>query len=392
MTTRIESHQLKIDARLHRFIETEALPRTGIDAATFWKGFSDLANELAPKNRALLAERDRLQLELDAWHRANPGPIGNMSAYRAFLESIGYLQPVPAPFKISTANIDTEITEQAGPQLVVPVMNARYALNAANARWGSLYDALYGTDAIPSDSGAEVGTAFNPVRGARVIAFARNFLNQAAPLAQSGHDKATAYAVEGGKLIVSLQDGTQTGLADPAKFAGFQGKADAPSAILLKNNGLHFEIQIDRTHPIGKSDSAGVKDVLMEAALSTIMDCEDSVAAVDAEDKVVIYRNWLGLMNGTLVETLEKGGKTITPGNAPFLEIRFGLVIGRSRDPVVAGGIRDRRLLDRDAPQHLVLHLHDIVWIEESAFLKLRILDFLRGRIERAVPGEHVGL
>ena len=311
MTERIQCNQIQVDAALQRFIEIEALPGTGLDAAAFWKGFSELANELAPKNRALLAERDRLQAEIDTWHRAHPGPIQDMPAYRAFLESIGYLQPVPAPFKVSTANVDIEIGEQAGPQLVVPIMNARYALNAANARWGSLYDALYGTDAISSDGGAEIGASFNPVRGARVIAFARDVLNQAAPLAQGGHDQAASYAVAGGKLVVTLTDGTRTGLADAAKFAGFLGQADAPSAVLLKNHGLHLEIQIDRNHPIGKTDAAGIKDVIVEAAVSTIMDCEDSVAAVDADDKVVAYRNWLGLMNGTLVETFDKGGKLV---------------------------------------------------------------------------------
>ncbi|CAI06550.1 Malate synthase G [Aromatoleum aromaticum EbN1] len=311
MTERIQCNQLQVDAALHRFIENEALPGTGLEAAAFWKGFSELANELAPKNRALLAERDRLQAEIDTWHRAHPGPIQDMPAYRAFLESIGYLQPVPAPFKITTANVDSEISEQAGPQLVVPIMNARYALNAANARWGSLYDALYGTNAIPSDGGAEAGSSYNPVRGARVIAFARNLLDQAAPLAQGSHDKTKAYAVAGGKLIVTLLDGSQTGLADPAKFAGFQGDAAAPSAVLLKNNGLHLEIQFDRKHPIGKTDAAGIKDVLVEAAVTTIMDCEDSTAAVDAEDKVVVYRSWLGLITGTLVETFDKGGKTV---------------------------------------------------------------------------------
>jgi malate synthase len=311
MTQRIQTHHLQVDASLYHFIENEVLPGTGMDGAAFWQGFSALANELAPKNRALLAERDRLQSELDAWHRAHPGPIADMPAYRAFLETIGYLLPPPAPFRISTANVDTEISEQAGPQLVVPVMNARYALNAANARWGSLYDALYGTDAIPSDGGADIGASFNPVRGARVIAFARDFLNQAAPLAQGGHEQATSYAIADGKLVVTLQDGSQTTLARPAQFIGYQGEAGQPSAVLLKNNGLHFEIQIDRSHSIGKTDAAGVKDIVMEAAVSTIMDCEDSIAAVDAADKVVVYRNWLGLMKGTLVETLEKNGKTI---------------------------------------------------------------------------------
>ncbi|MBW7862241.1 MAG: malate synthase G [Rhodocyclaceae bacterium] len=312
MSDRIQCKQLQVDAVLHRFIETEALPGTGLDARTFWDGFSDLAHELAPRNRALLAERDRLQAELDAWHRAHPGPVRDGAAYRAFLESIGYLQPAPAPFKVSTANIDSEISQQAGPQLVVPVMNARYALNAANARWGSLYDALYGTNAIAETEGAERAGGYNAVRGAKVIAFARGFLDQAAPLASGSHSAATAYTVADGRLVVGLEGGARTGLARPEQFIGFQGDAGSPTAVLLRNNGLHFEIQIDRSHLIGKTDAAGVKDVVVEAALSTIMDCEDSVAAVDAEDKVVIYRNWLGLMKGDLVDTFDKGGRTVT--------------------------------------------------------------------------------
>jgi malate synthase len=312
MSDRIQCKQLQVDAVLHRFIETEALPGTGLDARTFWDGFSDLAHELAPRNRALLAERDRLQAELDAWHRAHPGPVRDGAAYRAFLESIGYLQPAPAPFKVSTARIDSEISQQAGPQLVVPVMNARYALNAANARWGSLYDALYGTNAIAETEGAERAGGYNAVRGAKVIAFARGFLDQAAPLASGSHSAATAYTVADGRLVVGLEGGARTGLARPEQFIGFQGDAGSPTAVLLRNNGLHFEIQIDRSHLIGKTDAAGVKDVVVEAALSTIMDCEDSVAAVDAEDKVVIYRNWLGLMKGDLVDTFDKGGRTVT--------------------------------------------------------------------------------
>ncbi|MDX9698502.1 MAG: malate synthase G [Rhodocyclaceae bacterium] len=312
MTERIQCAQLQVDARLHHFIETEALPGTGVDSAAFWQGFSDLANELAPRNRALLAERDRLQAALDTWHSEHPGPVRDMSAYRAFLTEIGYLQATPEPFTINTTQVDTELSQQAGPQLVVPVMNARYALNAANARWGSLYDALYGTDAIPETDGAEKGAGFNPVRGARVIAFARDFLDQAAPLASGSHKQATAYTVKDGALSVTLDNGNTTGLQQAAQFTGYQGEASAPSAVLLRHNGLHFEIQIDRTHFIGQNDAAGVKDVLMEAAISTIMDCEDSVAAVDAEDKTLIYRNWLGLIKGDLVETLEKNGKTLT--------------------------------------------------------------------------------
>ncbi|MGF6993498.1 malate synthase G [Paraburkholderia sp. GAS32] len=302
---------LQVAANLDQFVETEALPGTGIDSAAFWSSFDALVHELAPKNRALLAERDRLQTELDTWNRANPGPVRDLRAYRAFLEGIGYIVPSPASVKATTDHVDTEIAEQAGPQLVVPLSNQRYALNAANARWGSLYDALYGTDAIPETNGAEKQKAFNPVRGAAVIAYARKFLDQAAPLANGSHVDATLYSVEGGKLVVTLKSG-KTELKTPAQFIGYQGDASAPSAVLLKHNGLHFEIQIDANDSIGKTDSAHVKDVLVEAAVSTIIDCEDSVAAVDADDKVQLYRNWLGLMNGTLTEEVTKGGKTFT--------------------------------------------------------------------------------
>ncbi len=311
MTQRVNIQGLQIDAALHQFIEQQALPGTGVDAAAFWSGFSQLANELAPKNRALLAERDRLQSELDQWHKANPGPVRDMAAYREFLTGIGYLKAVPADFQISTANTDSEITTQAGPQLVVPVMNGRYALNAANARWGSLYDALYGTDAIAEDDGAERGPGYNPVRGDKVIAFARDFLNQSIPLQQGDHTQVEAYRVQDGQLQVTLQSGQTTGLQSPELFAGYQGNPASPDALLFTHNGLHFEIQIDRNHPIGKTDAAGVKDLLIEAAVSTIMDCEDSIAAVDAEDKVLAYGNWLGLMRGDLVEHMEKGGKAM---------------------------------------------------------------------------------
>ncbi|MFM0644326.1 malate synthase G [Paraburkholderia bryophila] len=302
---------LQVAANLDQFVETEALPGTGIDSAAFWSGFDALVHELAPKNRALLAERDRLQTELDGWHRANPGPVRDLRAYRAFLEGIGYIVPMPASVKATTDHVDTEIAEQAGPQLVVPLSNQRYALNAANARWGSLYDALYGTDAIPETNGAEKQQAFNPVRGAAVIAYAREFLDQAAPLANGSHADATRYSVEGGKLVVTLKNGTGE-LKTPAQFIGYQGEESAPSAVLLKHNGLHFEIQIDANDSIGKTDSAHVKDVVVEAAVSTIIDCEDSVAAVDADDKVLLYRNWLGLMNGELTEEVTKNGKTFT--------------------------------------------------------------------------------
>ncbi|WP_420477044.1 malate synthase G [Noviherbaspirillum sp. ST9] len=309
MTARTSVHRLQVATVLYRFIEDKVLPGTGIDSATFWKGFDAIAHDLAPKNAALLAERDRLQLELDKWHRANPGPIQDMGAYRGFLQSIGYLLPAPGDVKATTANVDAELALQAGPQLVVPILNARYALNAANARWGSLYDALYGTDALPETDGATRAGGYNPVRGAKVIAFARNFLDQTAPLAKGSHADATAYRVEGGKLVVALKDGA-TGLKDEQKFVGFQGKAEAPSSVLLKNNGLHIDIQINRDTKIGSQDAAGVADVVVEAALSTILDLEDSVAAVDAEDKVLAYENWLGILQATLVESVSKGGKT----------------------------------------------------------------------------------
>ncbi|SDH70171.1 malate synthase [Pseudomonas benzenivorans] len=311
MTERVNCQRLQVAANLQRFVDQEVLPGTGIEREAFWAGFDALVHELAPQNRALLAERERLQAELDAWHRAHPGAVSDMPAYRSFLESIGYLLPQPQRVQASTAQVDSEISAQAGPQLVVPVMNARYALNAANARWGSLYDALYGTDAIGEEGGAEKGPGYNEVRGAKVIAFARAFLDQAAPLAGGSHADAVSYRVLDGRLQVTLEDGSQTGLAQPEKFRGYQGEAVQPKAILLRNHGLHLEIQIDPNSPVGRTDGAGVKDLLLEAALSTIMDCEDSIAAVDADDKILVYRNWLGLMRGDLSETLEKGGRAI---------------------------------------------------------------------------------
>lgn len=312
MTDFVNCHGLKVASVLQRFVDSDVLPGTGLDSQTFWGGFAALVHELAPINRALLAERDRLQTKLDAWHRAHPGPVTDMSAYRDFLSGIGYLHAQPENVKVTTRNVDTEISLQAGPQLVVPAVNARYALNAANARWGSLYDALYGTDVIPDDGGAEPSRVYNPVRGAKVIAFAREFLDQAFPLSRGSHAEATRYGIEGGALQVTLNDGSQTGLANAAQYIGYQGSLSDPTAILLKNNDLHVEIQIDQQSVIGQADAAGVKDLLIEAALSTIIDCEDSVAAVDADDKVQVYRNWLGLMKGDLKEDLEKNGKTIT--------------------------------------------------------------------------------
>ncbi|MEK8051588.1 malate synthase G [Ideonella sp. DXS22W] len=314
MTARTTIHRLQVATPLAQFIDTEVLPGTGVDRAAFWAGFDAIAHELAPKNAALLAERDRLQTEMDAWHRAHPGPITDMPAYRAQLERIGYLQPVPADFTVTTANVDAELATQAGPQLVVPILNARYALNAANARWGSLYDALYGTDAIGEEGGAERAGAYNPVRGAKVIAFARQVLDDSAPLAEGSHAQATRYTVHDGALHVTLSSGHVTGLKDATQFVGFQGDAASPSSVLLQHNGLHLDIRIDRGTPIGQSDAAGVADLVLESALSTILDLEDSVAAVDAEDKLLGYRNWLGILRGTLTEEVSKGGKTFTRG------------------------------------------------------------------------------
>lgn len=317
MTDRTAIHGLQVATSLYRFVEDKVLPGTGVDAAAFWKGFDAIVSDLAPRNIALLAERDRLQTELDTWHKANPGPIKDMVAYRSFLEKIGYLVPQPADVKATTANVDDELAMQAGPQLVVPILNARYALNAANARWGSLYDALYGTDAISEEGGAEKGKGYNPVRGAKVIAFARQVLDDTAPLAAGSHKDSTGYKVEGGHLVVSLANGGTTGLKDASQFKGYQGSAAAPSSVLLQHNGLHLDIQIDRSTPIGQSDAAGVSDLVLEAALSTILDLEDSVAAVDAEDKVLGYSNWLGIIQATLTEQVAKGGKTFTRGLNP---------------------------------------------------------------------------
>ena len=317
MTDRTTCHRLHVATSLHRFIEDEVLPGTGIESAAFWQGFDAIVHELAPKNAALLAERDRLQAEMDAWHAQHPGPIRDMAAYKAFLAKIGYLQKAPAKVQATTKNVDAELAAQAGPQLVVPILNARYALNAANARWGSLYDALYGTDALSEDGGAGRAGAYNPVRGAKVIEYARYVLDRTAPLKQGSHIDSTGYAVAGGKLVVTLKGGRKTTLATPAQFVGYQSEAAGPSSVLLVHHGLHLDIRIDRSTPIGASDAAGVADLVIESALSTILDLEDSVAAVDAEDKVLGYRNWLGILKGTLTEEVSKGGKTFTRGLNP---------------------------------------------------------------------------
>ncbi|MBC7415693.1 MAG: malate synthase G, partial [Herminiimonas sp.] len=339
MTARTTCHGLQVATVLYRFIEDKVLPGTSVDSAAFWTGFDAIVRDLTPKNAALLAERDRLQTEMDQWHRANPGPITNMAGYRAHLESIGYLTPVPAHVAATTNNVDAELAVQAGPQLVVPVLNARYVLNAANARWGSLYDALYGTDAIDENEGATrvgpAGESYNPARGAKVVAFARNVLDQAVPLAKGSHRDSTAYAVVDGKLAVTLKDGTVTGLADETKLVGYQGAAATPSSVLLKNNGSHIDIQIDSTKGIGKEDAAGVADVVLEAALSTILDLEDSVTVVDADDKVLAYDNWLGILKATLTESVSKGGKTFTRSLNPDRQYTAAIGAVDAKDGIV---------------------------------------------------------
>ncbi|WP_306173782.1 malate synthase G [Pseudoalteromonas shioyasakiensis] len=308
MTT-LSLNGLSVDQQLAQFVEQQLLPGTGISTDTFWQGFAEIVNELTPINRALLEKREQLQAKIDDYHKQQP--VWDAANYQAFLEDIGYLVPEPASFSIETEQVEPEIASTAGPQLVVPVSNARFALNAANARWGSLYDALYGTDVLSEDDGAEKGSTYNPVRGFKVMAYARQFLDKALPLANGSHIESTSYSVVNNELLITLRDSSQVRLANPDQLIGYQGEAQNPTAILLKNNGLHIELQIDHHHPIGQADKAGLKDVLLEAALTTIMDCEDSVAAVDAEDKVNVYQNWLGLMQGNLIEAFNKGGKTI---------------------------------------------------------------------------------
>lgn len=307
---RTEVNGLQVATELYDFVNGEVLPGTGVSSDSFWASFADIIHDLAPRNRELLAKRDQIQEQMDEWYRAHPQGY-DLGEYKAFLKEIGYLIEEGPDFQISTSNVDPEMATMAGPQLVVPVSNARFALNAANARWGSLYDALYGTDAISNEGGAEATKEYNPVRGAKVIAFGRNFLDQAAPLASGSHADATGYAVVNGELHVTV-NGAAVALKEPSKFVGYRGDAATPEAVLLVNNGMHFEIQIDATSQIGSEDKAGVKDIVMESALTTIMDCEDSVAAVDAEDKTHVYRNWLGLVKGDLSEEINKGGKTFT--------------------------------------------------------------------------------
>jgi len=314
MTHYTSQHRLQVASVLYQFIENKVLPGTGLSSDAFWRGFDALVADLAPKNAALLRERKRLQTELDAWHTAHPGPVRDMPAYRAFLAQIGYLAPVPAKTRITTTQVDAELAVQAGPQLVVPILNARYVLNAVNSRWGSLYDALYGTDVISEADGCQKGKGYNPKRGAKVIEYARHVLDRTAPLRQGSHLDAIGYRIKDGKLAVKLKNGSNTSLQSPAQLVGYQGEAKAPSSVLLQHNGLHLDLIIDRSTQTGASDPAGVCDLVLEAALSTIVDLEDSIAAVDADDKVLAYSNWLGILQGTLTEQVSKGGQTFTRG------------------------------------------------------------------------------
>ena len=360
MTDRIEKFGLRVDRCLHDMIENEALPGTGVTSERFWQGLSSLIHDKGPKNRALLARRDELQVAIDAWHRQRRGTPHDQVAYVAFLSAIGYLVPDGPAFSVETANVDPEIATIPGPQLVVPVMNARYALNAANARWGSLYDALYGTDAMGD---APVAGGYDPVRGDRVIAWAKNFLDEAAPLSRGSHATVSGYKVVGGALAADGPDGA-VGLANPALFAGYRGDAAAPSAVLLKHHRLHVEIQVDRKHDIGRADRAGVADVLMESAITAIMDCEDSVAAVDGEDKSLAYRNWMGLMAGTLSEDVSKGGRTfsrrlnadreyVAPDGAPLgLKGRSLMLVRNVGHLMTTPAVLDRE--GREAPEGLL--------------------------------------
>ena len=376
-TQRVSVHSLKVAGVLHDFVVNEVLPGTGIEASAFWLGLDRIIHRFAPLNRALLQRRDALQAKIDDWYRGRRGRPFDEAAHKAFLEEIGYLVPEGAPFKVDTANVDDEIAAVAGPQLVVPISNARYALNAVNARWGSLYDALYGSDAIPRDSQAAPSRGYDPERGKRVIAWARRFLDEAAPLASGSHADVRSYSVKGGTLAAACKDGAMAGLADAKQFRGYRGRPDAPEAILLVNNGLHIEIVIDRAHPVGRDDAAGIADVVLEAALTTIVDLEDSIAAVDPEDKVAAYRNWLGLCQGTLVETFQKDGKTLTrrlAADRHYTQPDCGAVVLPGRSVMLIRNVghlmMDESVLDREgnpAPEGILdaaitslIALHDL--------------------------------
>ena len=379
-TQRVSVHGLKVARILHDFVVNEVLPGTGIEASGFWLGLDRIIHRFAPLNRALLQRRDALQAKIDDWHRRRRGRPFDEAAHKAFLEEIGYLVPEGAPFKVDTANVDDEIAAVAGPQLVVPISNARYALNAVNARWGSLYDALYGSDAIPRDSQAAPSRGYDPERGKRVIAWARRFLDEAAPLASGSHADVRSYSVKGGTLAAACKDGAMAGLADAKQFRGYRGRPDAPEAILLVNNGLNIEIVIDRAHPVGRDDAAGIADVVLEAALTTIVDLEDSIAAVDPEDKVAAYRNWLGLCQGTLVETFQKDGKTLTrrlAADRHYTQPDCGAVVLPGRSVMLIRNVghlmMDESVLDREgnpAPEGIL----------DAAITSLIALHDLKGR------------
>ncbi|MYD75694.1 MAG: malate synthase G [Gammaproteobacteria bacterium] len=340
MKQRIDKHGLSIDPSLYDLVNNEILPGTEVAPEGFWDGLFDIIRTFRPRNRELLERRDRLQERLDDWHRANPGPV-DFDAYREFLEEIGYLCRRGEPFRIVTDNVDDEVSVIAGPQLVVPVDNARYALNAANARWNSLYDALYGSDIIPETDGGAKGSRYNPVRGSRVIAYARDFLDRAVPLAAGSHAHVVSYRVCAGRLVARMGDGSESGLGMKECFAGYRGNPDSPCGILLRNNDLHIELEIGDDSEIGKADLAHIKDMVIESAITSIMDLEDAVATVDAEDKVNAYRNWCGLMKGTLTAKMSKGGKRFTrrlnpdreylgPDGTPFTLHGRGLMFVRN--------------------------------------------------------------
>ncbi len=312
MAQRVHTAGLQIDRVLYELVNHEIIPGTGIEPGRFWTGLADCITKLGPVNRALIEQRELLQAKIDNWHQERAGQDHDFGTYKAFLQEIGYLLPSGDDFSITTDNTDPEISMIAGPQLVVPVMNARYALNAANARWGSLYDSLYGTDVIPEDDGAELTKAFNPTRAQRAITYAMIFLDEVAPLRDASHADVTGYRIDKGQLISTQPGGEESGLSKPEQFAGYSGNAEQPSVVLLRNHGLHIELRIDPDHYLSKFHPAGISDVQMEAALTTIQDCEDSVATVDAGDKVQVYRNWLGLMKGDLSEDIDKAGQTIT--------------------------------------------------------------------------------
>ncbi|TIS00207.1 MAG: malate synthase G, partial [Mesorhizobium sp.] len=349
-----EVHWLRVADELFEFMNHEALPGTGVDSSAFWASFSSIVHDLAPRNGELLQIREMMQKKIDHWHRGNSSPK-DLDAYKTFLREIDYIVPEGPDFSVSTSNVDPEIATIAGPQLVVPVMNARYALNAANARWGSLYDALYGTDAIPEAGGAEKGSGYNPVRGDKVIGWARKFLDESVPLVSASWSDVKAFAVAGAALAITTVDGKSVELKAPDQFAGYRGEIEKPTHFLLKNNGIHIEIVIDSNSVIGKADVADISDIRLESAITAIMDCEDSVAAVDGEDKVTVYRNWLGLMKGDLTEEITKGGKTFTrrleadidyagPDGTPFALRARSLMLVRN----VGHLMTNPAVLDRD--------------------------------------------